>query len=371
MKVLHVINDITTAGAEKLLVDLLPYMATKGIEAHILISNGIMNSKSFEDKLSAAKIRVINFKTSFYNPIQVHRIARLINRENYDIVHAHLFPTQYWVALASIFTKNSTVFIKTEHSVTNERKQLKILQPLEKFVYSRFQYLIGITDEASINLQNWLKRNKGVITINNGVNLNEIHKAHKNIDFSKYTFLKKENKNLLMVGRFDGIHKDQETIVRSLIQLPENYYLFFAGQGSHEKVIKKLVKNLGLTHRVHFLGIRDDIYKLMHLVDLNILSTKQEGLSGVALESLASGKPFIGSDVSGVREIVPSPLHLFSPENPNALKEKIELIFSNEEAKQQNVQSALLHVKQYDTSKMADAYIDLYQKSMLIITSNK
>src|SRR5690554_2561940 len=122
MKILHVINNIATAGAEKLLADILPKMRQRGNEVHLLISNGKKNSQKFENILLNGDVKIFNLGKSFYDPRQIWEIVKLINKEKYDIIHSHLFPTQYWVSLASYFTRHKGRYIKTEHSVYNERR---------------------------------------------------------------------------------------------------------------------------------------------------------------------------------------------------------------------------------------------------------
>lgn len=360
MKILHYINDLGSGGAEKLLSDILPYMEKKNHEIHVAVSNHNSSFSRNVNKLQYGNVKVINLNFHFYNPRQVIKLVRLIRRERYDIVHAHLFPSKYWLAIASLFVQDKIQFIKTEHSVHNERKDYKVLQPLEKFIYGRYKYIIGITDEVTSNLQNWLERTNGFVTINNGVNLQEIKESQSNINLSEYSFLDPSCYNILMVSRFDGVHKDQLSLINAFSGLPLRFQLYFAGQGPDEKNINELVKKRGLENRIHFLGVRKDVYKLMHLVDLNVLSTKQEGLSGVALESLASGRPFIGSDVSGVREIVPSQLFLFPPNNPEALKIKILELSKNKDLTNRLITMAKEYITKFDISKMADSYLELY-----------
>lgn len=372
MKILHYINNLGSGGAEKLLSDILPYMINHQHQVHIAISNNQKNFAKNEKILKNGNVRIINLRSHFYNPVQIIKIIMLLRKEKYDIVHAHLFPTQYWLAIASFFAPKTTKFIKTEHSVFNERKEYKILQPLEKFIYGRYDHIIGITNEVTTNLQDWLSRKKGFVTINNGVNLQEIHHAQQNIESSEYSFLKPENHNILMVGRFDGgFQKDQLSLVKAISQLGEKYHLFFAGEGQYEQEIKNEVIERNFTHRIHFLGIREDIYVLMHLMDLNVLSTNHEGLSGVALESMASKRPFIGSDVPGVQEIVPTPKHLFPPKDPVALKEKIESIFSDKDLAEQLIEEGVQHVKKYDISNMAVAYLELYTTALHLTMSDQ
>lgn len=360
MKILHYINNLGSGGAEKLLTDILPRIGN-GNQVDLVISNGNANVVAFEDTIRQSGIRIINFKTSFYNPLQVISLVRLIRKNNYDIVHAHLFPSQYWLAFASFFISNKTKFIKTEHSIFNERKKFILLKPLEIFVYKRFDKIIGITDDVSKNLSQWLGSNKNSVTIYNGVNLDQIALSIHTTS-GDYSFINENNFNIVMVGRFDGIHKDQLTLIKALAFLPFDTRLYFAGEGPAFAAIKHQTKALGFENKVTFLGLRNDVYKLMNIVDLNVLSTNTEGLSGVTLESLASGKPFIGSDVDGVKNIVPNANFLFEAKNPEALAAKIITIKNDPVLQKQMIEEAMQHVKMFDINTMVSHYIALYKE---------
>ena len=361
MKIIHYINDVASAGAEKLLTDLLPILSEYGHEVIIICSNNKKSSSKHLKILKKHGIKIYDLNLSFYNPFQVFKLIKIFKKENPHIMHAHLFPTQYWLALTKLFYKNKEIkFIKTEHSVLNERKSYKVLRGLEKFIYNQYDKIIGITDEVSENLKNWLSypadSNK-IITINNGVNLDEIRNSKalpSTIEFSK------DNFNILMVARFDGYAKDQKTLIDALEFLPKNTIIYFAGDGASFEEMKNYVKAKELEQQVKFLGVRSDVYILMHNIDLNVLSTNFEGLSGVTLESLASSKPFIGSDVVGVNSLVPSKEFLFEPKNAKSLSERIIKIMNNVELQNKMVAKGNMHIKKYDINKMANSYNQLY-----------
>lgn len=358
MKILHYINDLSSGGAEKLLTDILPLMKKQGHDISLVICNSKKNVKRYENDLKSNGIQIIDLNTSLYNPIQIMSLVRLIHKEKYDIVHAHLFPSQYWLAIVSLFIKRKTKFIKTEHSVYNERKNYKLLKYLEIFIYNRYSNIIAITDQVKDNLQQWLLNTVKIDVILNGVNIQQIKKEQN----KKLNLFFKEHTNLLMVGRFDGWQKDQNSLIKSLLLLPVQTHLYLAGEGPYINESKKLVEKLKLTNRVHFLGMRQDVSSLMKNVDLNILSTNHEGLSGVTLESLASGVPFIGSNVVGVNNVVPNNKFLFPNDNYKMLASKIKEVLSNKILREQMVQEALEHVQKYDISIMVDKYLDLYKK---------
>lgn len=360
MKILHYINNLGSGGAEKLLSDILPLMKDQGNNVNLMISNSDANVQKFEKILMDEGIRIINLNKGFYNPFQIIDLIWILKREKYDIVHAHLFPTQYWLAIASFFISKRTKFVKTEHSVYNERKQYRYLRPLETFIYNRYNSIIAISPDVKCNIENWTKH-KTISTILNGVNLNQINGEIAITNLSDYSFLDLYKFNILMTGRFDGWQKDQLTLLKSLENLDENFNLYFAGEGPFLNEVKDYVVKSSLSNRVNFLGLRPDIYRLMSIMDLNVLSTNHEGLSGVVLENLASGKPFLGSEVVGVKEIVPNSKFLFQKGNSRELAEKIKLIAEDKELAMTMVAEAKHFIKAFDIRHMVDNYIKLYR----------
>ena len=359
MKILHVINNLAAGGAEKLLTDILPRMRAQGHAVAIFIANDEKNVAAFEERMRENEVRIINAKTSFYNPLLVFQLVTAIKQGNYQVVHAHLFPTQYWLAFASLFIPKEIRLVKTEHSVFNERKDHNILRPLEKWIYGRYHAIIGITLKVKENLSKWIGTND-IVVIPNGVNLDQItQQIHEESTQNKFS-VNKNHYNLLMTGRFDGIHKDQPTLMEAVATLPKDVHLYFAGIGPSLEEAQKIAEKLEIRDRVHFLGLRSDVYYLMATVDLNILSTNTEGLSGVALEAMASGTPFIGSDVEGVNDVVPDARFLFPPKHPKALAAKILEIRQHHTLKEALIKDAQEHVKQYEISVMVNNYLHLY-----------
>lgn len=362
MKILHYINNLGSGGAEKLLTDILPLMSAQGHEVAVLIANGNANVSRYETMLRSQNILVASLNASFYNPLQIFALYKFISRGNYDIVHAHLFPTQYWLAFVALFLPRKIKFVKTEHSVFNERKNYALLKPLEGFVYKRYHAIIGITDLVTQNLLQWLSpaSDSKFVTINNGVNLDQIRQAQQR-PFQDPSVFAQAGLKLLMVGRFDGSQKDQPSLIKALALLPSETNLYFAGEGPAMETARDLAKALNIADRVHFLGMRTDVYELMAQADINILSTNHEGLSGVVLESLASGKPFIGTDVVGVNDVVPTKAFLFEKANPEALARAIQNIANDAALAQNLVKLAQQHVQQYDIRNMVNRYLALYE----------
>jgi glycosyltransferase involved in cell wall biosynthesis len=362
MKILHYINNLGSGGAEKLLTDVLPIMKDNGHEVSLLICNSKKNMKRHEDVLKKSGVRIIDLNTSFYNPLQIISVIKIIKNGNYDIVHTHIFPSQYWLGLASIFISKNIKLIKTEHNASNNRRKYKILRILDRMVYSRYDLIISITEKVNKNLINWLNSNPKTKIINNGVNLSELNKAHVIDKINDISF--KDFKNILMVGSFDFTKKNQLFLLEAFKYLPNDYRLFFAGEGPNLKNVKLKAEYLELHERVFFLGVRSDVYSLIKSVDLNILSSFHEGLSGYTLESLASGKPFLGSNVDGIKDIVPCNSYLFENSDAEKLSFKIQNILNDKNLRNQMIYNANQHVLKYDTKNMVAGYLEAYKTEL-------
>jgi len=360
MRILHYINNLGSGGAEKLLTDILPLMKERGHEVTLVISNSKMNVEKYAEILNRFNIKIVNLNTSFYNPYQIFLLIKMIKKGNYDIVHSHLFPSQYWLALASFFLHKSVVYIKTEHSSFNKRRNYSILKPIERLIYSRYNTTIAISVNVKNNLKTWLKSSSKIKVIENGINLTEIQNR---VDLKKKVFPCKI-KSILMVGRFDGYIKDHSTLIKAIKRLPDYVHLYLAGEGPNKSKVQDEVQLLKLGKRVHFLGLRNDIYDLMYHADLNVLSTRYEGLSGVTLESLASKKPFLGSNVEGVKEIVPNSSFLFTAGSDTELANKIFEILENKSLRDQMIFESNEHIKKYDIMKMINKYIQTYKTEL-------
>lgn len=335
-------------------------MKKQGQEVHIAFCSHENSIPEFENQIKAAGIIIHNFKVSRYSFSNISHISSLQKEHQFDIIHAHLFPTQYWLGIAKKRMKKVPVFVKTEHNTHNNRRSIIFMKPIDKWVYRQYDKIIAITQQVKTNLDTWTNMPEKSIIINNGVSIKDVQEAITE-EVETYNFLKKENKNILMVGRFAGGGKDQTTLIESMQYLPENYHLYFAGTGDLMQNAEDKTHELKLQKRVHFLGMRTDVYYLMNLVDINILSSNFEGLSGVTLESLASCRPFIGSNVPGIQEIVPNSDFLFPKKNPTALAQKIESIVENPNTQQKMVSIANQHVQQFDIQVMAEKYVNLYK----------
>ncbi|HUT59388.1 MAG TPA: glycosyltransferase [Phycisphaerae bacterium] len=109
-------------------------------------------------------------------------------------------------------------------------------------------------------------------------------------------------------------HKGQDIAIRALSKLPAGagaqlWFCGDVGQGGDRQYLddlKRLVDEQGLAERVHFLGWREDVPRLMEAADVCILPSRyhHESFGMVLAEAMALGKPCIGSRRGGIPEVI-------------------------------------------------------------------
>ncbi len=356
MKVLHIINGLGIGGAEKLITDILPLFREKNIETDLLLLNGIDTPFLRELKRSFSG-NIYFLGNSYYNPLYIYKIISYL--KNYDIVHVHLFPSQYFVAFAKFLSGSKIKLVFTEHNTVNRRISNAKFRRLERFVYSYYSKIICITDEVKLALiDNLSLPTQKLITINNGINLDLIHDSIKE-NREKYGYADSD-KLIIMVAAFRK-QKDQDSVIRALISLPPCYKLILVGDGDRRGELTDLVDNLNLLDRVNFLGVRTDVYNLIKMCDIAVLSSHWEGFGLAAAEAMACGVPVIASDVPGLSQVVSQGGLLFEKGNIADLLDKIMLL-ENYDIYHSIKDSGVKKSKSYSIEVMVDQIVDLYQK---------
>lgn len=363
MKILHIINRLGPGGAEKLIEDLLLLMnSIEGIKVDLLLLTNKNNV--FDKRLSQYGIQLEIVPTNkIYNILNIHYIRKYIKKGHYDVVHVHLFPSLYWASFASkLIFKNKPKFVFTEHSTHNERREKRYFRVIEKFVYSSYDKIISISYQAQNYLIKWLKpKNKGkFIVIENGIDLKKFKEVESYPKHEINAKFHEDTKLICMVGRFSEA-KDQTTLIKAMNDIPSNVHLLLVGEGSLKEKNEELVRQINLEDRVHFLGFRDDVPRILKTVDIVVLSSNWEGLPLSAVEGMAAGKPLIGSNVPGIREVVDNYGLLFSKGNSKELANKINQLINDPLKYNEIAEKCQLRANSYSIEKMVNEYIEQYK----------
>jgi glycosyltransferase involved in cell wall biosynthesis len=359
MKVLQIINSLEAGGAEKLVVDMAIAYHKKGMEVTVLILNGKSTPlyKQLESN-SEVQLHYIAMCQNIYHPINILKIKPWLSK--FDVVHVHLFPSSYWVAIANLisFKKNNIIF--TEHNSTNRRRSKPLFKYIDKIIYKQFKRIVTISEAVDSGLKSHLgKRFKNIVKIHNGIHLDTIENA---FPYTKEALgCKQEQQLILQVASFTP-QKDQITLIKAISQLPQEYVLLLVGDGPLIHNCKTLVKQLNLEQRVQFLGVRNDVPSLLKSVDVVVLASHFEGLSLSCIEGMASGKPFVASNTPGLGDIVKDAGLLFEDNDDHKLSTIISSLTTDKTYYKQTTLKCQERAKQFDINDMIMKYSILYNR---------
>lgn len=80
--------------------------------------------------------------------------------------------------------------------------------------------------------------------------------------------------------------------------------LIYLGHGPLKSDIEREARRLGATHKVHLLGWRPSVDRILPLLDLFVMPSMNEGMGRVVVEAMASGRPVVVSRIGGLTDLV-------------------------------------------------------------------
>ncbi len=140
---------------------------------------------------------------------------------------------------------------------------------------------------------------------------------------------------LLHVASLNRV-KDQATLLRALAALSATGLAFrmdIVGMDTLEGEVQRLASDLGLEHRVRFLGFKTqrELRPIVTAADLLVMSSCHEAGPLVMLEAAVAGVPTVGTAVGHIAEWSPSAALAVPVGDPAALAAAIHRVLTDEE----------------------------------------
>jgi glycosyltransferase involved in cell wall biosynthesis len=176
---------------------------------------------------------------------------------------------------------------------------------------------------------------------------------------------------LLAVGNLER-NKGHEELLGALFEISRRaavlkWKLIIAGGrgGPEHDRLLRLVRDYGLTARVHITTDRNDIPDLQALADVFVMPSLWEGMPMALLEGMVAGNAIVASKTGGIPEAIRHNKEglLTPPGDVNALADAIELLLRNDDYRNSIASAARLRASvEFTVQAMTARYEDLYRE---------
>ncbi|KKH40467.1 glycosyltransferase family 4 protein [Methanosarcina mazei] len=300
---------------------------------------------------------------NFWVSLEMNSVLKLIRKENihFDLIHAHFTWPSGAVAVELNKYFNVPVVI-TEHTSTTFQKSIDNKDEIFINTWKKCDAIIRVRQrDISLFEDVGISKNK-IFHIPNGFN-NSTFFQYETFECRNKLNLPENKKIILNVGNLYSEVKGHKYLIEAINEIVkhrEDILCVIVGGGKLEPNIRKQINDLGLENHVTLVGSKPhgDIPLWMNACDVFVLPSLNEGNPTVMFECLGCRKPFIGTKVGGVPDVIASDDYglLAEPENAEDLAEKIETALNKnwDEGKIAN------YAEQYRWDNIASQIVNIY-----------
>ena len=368
--IVHIVYSFATGGLENGVVNIINRLSEE--EYHHTIVCITSHDSDFFTRITANNTKIVDLEKPPGNGVAwLFKCWKLLRQLKPDICHSrnlNALEAQLPAFLAGVPYR-----IHGEHGWdvndlggSNKKYQLlrRFFKPfIHQYVALSQEAVIYLTDKVNINAVN-------IHRICNGVDV-EKFQPNKNRTRLPENFANNDSLVFGTVGRLAQV-KNQTLLVSAFIslwqqqsQLQDKLRLVIIGDGILLPRLKKMVTSAKIDHAVWFAGNRSDVALLMQQLDVFVLPSLAEGISNTLLEAMASGLPYIATNVGGNADLVlpqHAQSHIVSVDNESELVKAMSQYINSPERLVNDSELVRTHCqKNFSLTVMVNKYNQLYK----------
>jgi glycosyltransferase EpsF len=365
IRVLHIVAKMNLGGTETYLMNIYRNIDRTKVQFDFLTYYESGESGYYDEEIITLGGQIHNLKSiSKLGPLKaINEIKKLIKVNNYNIIHAH---TTYSIGFSMIagYLANSKIRIAHSHNTGTGVNSIKenlygyIMKKVIKLFSTKF---CACSKNAAIHLFGTTNK---FDYLPNAVDLSRfLENSYDNNNLKIELSIDCNKKVIGHVGRY-GKAKNHEFIIElfyNILNKNKELILVLVGDGETRINIENQAKELGIYQNIRFLGLRNDVDKLMSIFDTFILPSKYEGFGIVLLEAQASGLPCIVSE--NIQPEVDLGLNLVKWENLSNIDKWTDTILSKLNSKQND--KSLIEKKiqnsEFEIKNVVNKFYGLYE----------
>jgi len=305
------------------------------------------------------------FFNKFIGPLHAKAVLRILKRRKikFDIIHAHFgWSAGYAGMIIKEKYKKPLVITGHGYDVHDLPFRSDYWKAMMREIFTRADRLLTVSKKN----RDYIKKinvKKKVTIINNGYS-NSLFWYIEKEKAKNILNLVDNRKIILTIGNLEKF-KGYDILIKALkivFIIRKDFLCLHIGDGSKESYIKKLISEYDLNENVKLLGRKphNELVYWFGACDFFISSSLFEGNPTVMFEALGCGKPFIGTEVGGIPEVIYSENYglLSQPGNEKALAINIIKSLNLD----WNSKEILEYSKQYRWENITRKIVEIYKE---------
>lgn len=237
------------------------------------------------------------------------QLSARIRRERYDLIHAHASKPGFLMRIAAIGTGIPVIYSPHNFAFHEGSKPLvaRVVALFEKFAALFTTQIIAVAKhERDLALKYGVGKPELYSVIPTGIDPVLYRQPADVLEIKRSLGIPDTAQVIGTVGRL-AVPKLPIDFVRVAAELKKDFsdlHFVWVGSGPLQEEAQALTNELGLKDSIHWLGHRDDAYRLYNIFNCFLLLSRWEANPLVLLEAFSAGVPVIASDNLGARELI-------------------------------------------------------------------
>lgn len=361
IRILYIIPNLEVAGAEQHLINLVSNLDKQRFEVLICcIKKPGRLGELFKERGGNV---VCLERRSIYDLRIMTDIHRLIKRNGFDIIHTYLFGFHYLAGIPARLCGTPVVISSRREIAVWKKWHHRFLENLGNRFTNKVIACSEAAREFAVQSEN-LPEEK-ILTIYNGVDLEKFSPRPQSACILEEFGFGKEDKIIGMVTKFASV-KDHKTLLKAVNEIRKIYpriKCLLVGDGLLKESVELEVESLKLGNNIIFPGKRDDIARILSIMDVFMLTSLVEGLPNTILEAMACGLPVVATNVGGIPEVVKNGKSgiLVEPRDYRAIADAVMRLLENVSLrKEMGRRGREIVERKFGLDRMIEDYENLY-----------